>query len=370
MLVDQSQQVQVLGDFANMSGVNMFLYTNTVLTSSDTNVFAVTGTSGQIRAVGTGTATLTATVGSNTYVSTITVNAGPAAQLKHRYSFNDAVGSTTVADSVGGANGTVYGGGTFNGTSLSLNGSSGYVGLPAGIISSMTNATFEAWVTINTVRDWQRIFDFGDQIAAGTSANTSIFLTAKRGGGNGPRFATETNSADTVAVDGAAGLVAGTPYHLVVTYNAAAGVATLYVNGAVVGYNNINVPLSAIIDTNAWLGRSQWPDPYFNGSFDEFRIYEGCLTPAAISSGYLAGPNAQPGTIVTPASIAVSINGSKVTLSWPADHLGWVLQAQTNTLTQGIGSNWVDVTGSGAATQTTIDVKPSDQAVFYRLRNP
>ena len=37
----------------------------------------------------------------------------------------------------------------------------GYVDLPNGIISSLVNATFEAWVTWDGSGSWQRIFDFG-----------------------------------------------------------------------------------------------------------------------------------------------------------------------------------------------------------------
>jgi hypothetical protein len=34
-----------------------------------------------------------------------------------------------------------------------------------------------------------------------------------------------------------------------------------------------------------WLGRSQYPaDPYFNGLIDDFRIYNGVLSPAQIAA--------------------------------------------------------------------------------------
>ena len=36
----------------------------------------------------------------------------------------------------------------------------------------------------------------------------------------------------------------------------------------------------------------------------------------------------------------------RLTLSWPADHTGWRLQAQTNNPTTGLGTNWFDVPGS------------------------
>ena len=54
-------------------------------------------------------------------------------------------------------------------------------------------------------------------------------------------------------------------------------------------------------------------------------------------------------------------------LTWPADHLGWYLQAQTNTLAQGLGTNWVDIAGSSSVNTETITVSPNSPAVFYRM---
>ena len=47
-----------------------------------------------------------------------------------------------------------------------------------------------------------------------------------------------------------------------------------------------------------------------------------------------------------PTAITSSLNGNQLTLSWPAGHTGWRLQVQTNAVTQGLGSNWVDVPDS------------------------
>jgi len=57
---------------------------------------------------------------------------------------------------------------------------SGYVGLPSGILSSLSEVSVEAWVTW-TLRTagwpWQRIFDFGSP--ATSSPNTYFFLTTE-----------------------------------------------------------------------------------------------------------------------------------------------------------------------------------------------
>ena len=62
------------------------------------------------------------------------------------------------------------------------------------------------------------------------------------------------------------------------------------------------------------------------------------------------------------------MSGSTLTLSWPLDHLGWTLQAQTNALGAGLGSDWVDVAGSAATNQWLIPLDPNQPTVFYRLR--
>jgi len=76
-------------------------------------------------------------------------------------------------------------------------------------------------------------------------------------------------------------------------------------------------------------------------------------------------------TVATnPTNITAKVTGSTLTLSWPADHLGWILQSQTNTLGKGLFTNWVDVAGSGAGTQAVITVTATNPAVFFRLRSP
>jgi autotransporter-associated beta strand protein len=72
----------------------------------------------------------------------------------------------------------------------------------------------------------------------------------------------------------------------------------------------------------------------------------------------------------TPTNLVSVINGNKLELSWPADHLGWRLQSQTNSLTSGLGTNWVEVTGSATATSVTNTINAANGAVFYRMVYP
>jgi autotransporter-associated beta strand protein len=74
------------------------------------------------------------------------------------------------------------------------------------------------------------------------------------------------------------------------------------------------------------------------------------------------------GPATNPTNILFSLSGSTLTLSWPSDHLGWTLQAQTNAVTKGISTNWSDIPGSSSGTQSVITINPAAPTVFYRLR--
>jgi len=80
-------------------------------------------------------------------------------------------------------------------------------------------------------------------------------------------------------------------------------------------------------------------------------------------------------SVVTPlaansTNITFSVTGNALTLTWPADHLGWLLQAQTNTVTTGLGTNWVTVSGSSTTNQIVFPLNATNGSVFYRLAHP
>ena len=76
------------------------------------------------------------------------------------------------------------------------------------------------------------------------------------------------------------------------------------------------------------------------------------------------------GIATNPTNIIATVSGSSLVLSWPADHTGWILQAQTNSLTTGLGTNWVDVPGSTLINAVTNSIVTTNPTVFYRLRLP
>ena len=52
------------------------------------------------------------------------------------------------------------------------------------------------------------------------------------------------------------------------------------------------------------------------------------------------------------------------------DHTGWHLETQTNSLSVGLGSNWLAWPGSDATNAVSLPIDPSNPAVFLRLTFP
>ena len=80
-----------------------------------------------------------------------------------------------------------------------------------------------------------------------------------------------------------------------------------------------------------------------------------------------------PSVNTTPTNIVSSVSGNTLTLSWPADHTGWRLIAQTNTLSSGLKAatnNWFTVPNSTTVNSMSIPINPANATVFYRLVYP
>jgi hypothetical protein len=188
----------------------------------------------------------------------------------------------SVADgSGGGFNGTALTGSSFGqgpvgyGKALLLDGTSGHAELPIGtLMQSLNSATFATWVNYSgTGGAWQRVFDFG------TSTDVYLFLTQRNGSAD-MRFAiTTSSSAGESVVDAPDRLPTGW-HHVAVTIDGATRAMQLYLDGTLVGSRSTNTLPSALGNTTRnWIGRSQYDaDPYFNGSVDDFRIYNRALS--------------------------------------------------------------------------------------------
>src|ERR1035437_7120379 len=195
--------------------------------------------------------------------------------LQLYYTFNDVSGTTVPDHSPDGANiGTVNGAPQivtgYEGSALDFPTKPDYVQVPNDITTSLTDFTVTAWVKLDNIAQWQRIFDFG-------SATTNyVFLGDK---GNGVLRFEAVIGGVIQQVDCASLLPVGAWVHVAFTLQGSVG--TIYVNGVAAGTNpSMTLNPSMLGSTNQnYIAKSQWDnDPGLEGSVDEFRLYNRALT--------------------------------------------------------------------------------------------
>ncbi len=224
----------------------------------------------------------------------------------------DETSGTTATDSSGNnlhaslENGAFFTAGQIR-NGVEMDGTDDYVDLPIGsLISSLTNSTFATWANFsNEGGAWQRIFDFG------TGTTVYMFLTPRIGTAEPMRFAiTVGGGGDPEQMATAPSTLASGWHHVAVTIDADSGTISLYLDGAVVADNTATTltPSDLGNTTQNWLGRSQYTaDGYYDGSLDDFRIYDRVLSLDDIvelmnwAGGANAGPDqrVEAGTEVT-----------------------------------------------------------------------
>jgi hypothetical protein len=147
--------------------------------------------------------------------------------------------------------------------------------------------------------------------AAGWGSETSVHTSYEGPGG------TNYYSSDWLTQPGANGQPLTHMIAVVInqtpTSSAAYGTLTYYVDGINFGSTNLTKAnqWTAVSPsfTNAWLGRSAFNgDGVFNGTIDEFRIYNTALSSAQVAADATAGPNAF-GTVPIPEPTTILMLG-------------------------------------------------------------
>jgi uncharacterized protein (TIGR03382 family) len=250
-----------------------------------------------------------------------------SAVLVNKYTFND----NNANDSVGGQHGVLVdntGIARYTGGAVDLSGNNGagsnqdfslpttvgaFVDLPNGVFTGAVNGgtpgtvTLETWLTVQQQRDWAEAFVFGTsnggEGVSDSGSATAYIAMIPQSGPQDFRATTKAatgNPAEIPLIGTTTPLPANQRHHVVLVLdhsNLAAGpngTASLYLNNGAPATAEISGFLDLVVDNNNWLGRSQWPDPLFDGSIDEFRIYDHALTAAEVSSSFTTGPDAVP----------------------------------------------------------------------------
>jgi hypothetical protein len=355
----------ILANYANLANFNLLPTVSAggnaaysgpqglVVTSSDPTIVSVNAQN-MLTTHRPGTVTLTATFGGKTGNATVAVRNVSA--LTHRYNFN-IDGNTS--DSVGGADATLQGGATVSGGQLQLTGGNAdYLQLPTNMLQNYSAATVDTWANLGPAQNWARLWEFTDV----GPATINEFYFAPGWNPNPPNannYAAGFPWGGNVNVGGALG---SQLFHITCEYGN--GWMAVYTNGVLEGSSsNLVAPASSAGLVSATIGHSPFNDPGINGSIDEFRIYNGLLSPDEIVASQLLGPNQ---TLSTTASLSVVQSSGSLLLNWPLANAGFSVQTSTNLSSP----NWTTLTNvpsvsSSNTWQTTVPV--SGGAQFFRL---
>jgi Concanavalin A-like lectin/glucanases superfamily len=147
----------------------------------------------------------------------------------------------------------------------------------------------------------------------------------------------------------------------------------LYTNGALAA--SVAIPVASGItnssETPMSIGaRSSSPangfDQQFPGTISDVAVYNYALSAAQVAAHYDASGIVPP-VNTTPTNLVFAITNNVLYLSWPANHIGWQLQAQTNKASVGISTNWANYNPSTSTDQVAIPINVTNGTVFYRL---
>ena len=187
----------------------------------------------------------------------------------------DASGKGKHGEASGGAS---WGSGRKGTRALALDGESGFLALPGGVLAEVADFTIALWVYWDTAATNARVFDFG-------SNDVRYMALLPRDNKGRMRFTVTGTSWFGEQSIAAAALPTGRWVHVAVTLSGRTG--TLYVDGQPVGSNDAMTlaPWQLCETRRNWLGRSQYAtDPRFKGRLQDLRIYSGALAASEIAA--------------------------------------------------------------------------------------
>ena len=197
---------------------------------------------------------------------------------------------------------------------------------------------------------------------------TPIFLLS---GGGATTPATITGTAPAPNAGGGLTSIGSGTLTLSVSNNTYAG-NTIVGAGILELVNPVIPPASTIVVSNGAMLQLDYTTTnnvtglILNGVSQPNGVYNSTTSPTFItgSGSLLVGLT----VASNPTNITFSVSNGNLNLAWPSDHLGWILQEQTNGLNS--ASPWVDVPGTTTITGTNMPIIPSQPRVFFRLRHP
>ncbi|MES2572742.1 MAG: LamG-like jellyroll fold domain-containing protein, partial [Verrucomicrobiota bacterium] len=248
------------------------------------------------------------------------------------------------------------------GQAVDLDGADDYIDLPDAV-GRTRDITVATWVNWDGGNNWQRVFDFG----SGTFQY--LFLSPKSGDGTMRLALKDTiNGRDVEYQVNTTALPTAQWVHLAVVLKG--GYMTLYVNGQPKGSNfEIGSSPAAFPATNNYIGKSQYPDPLFNGRIDDFRIHGKALTGAEVWTLWGQSANRAPvfnsAVITLPPVNALEPFTGQTLAAFASDADGNAL-----TFTKLQGPSWLTVAANGALSGQPAPRHAGLNTFIVRLTDP
>jgi hypothetical protein len=218
-------------------------------------------------------------------------------------------------------------------------------------VTSQTAFTFNSGQALagnGTVAANSLVFASGSALAAGTGGTNASSLTV-----NGS-LTLQPGSTNVVVVDKTA----------TVTNSEVIGLTSVSINGTLVVSNFGNALAGGdaipIFSASTYSGGFSQIIPATPGAGMTWN------TSTLTTDGNLRVTSSGPPN--TPTNITYLRSGSSLTLSWPSNYTGWVLQGKTNNPGIGIQSGtWSDVAGSSNTNSIVFTIVPTNGPTFYRM---
>lgn len=335
------------GPYSVINTVGTAKYTDAGLTNGTTYYYVISGVESEVE-----------------YTNSAEVSVKPKSGQALFYRFDELSG-TKIRDFWGANHGSllsaVQRSGGRSGNAIKLDGTANsYATLPAGIVSSLNDFTIATWIKMDAKSNWMRVFDFG------TGTATHMFLTVQAGAANAMRYAIKNNNSAEQQVSYTYTLPLNSWTHFAITQSG--NICRMYINGALAATNtNVTFKPSTLGNTTLnYLGKSQFNDPIFNGSIDDFRIYSRALEASEI---------AEIGSTVLPVNL-ISFNlkqqsSGSVMINWEtaseSNNDYFVIERSSDGKSFSKIGAVVRSLGNGASYSFT-DEQPQSGANYYRLR--
>ncbi len=299
------------------------------------------------------------------------------AQLAHRWSFTTGA---ELVDSIGGNSGVLVGDATVTGGQLVLDGAPNGPDADSMAFSQpvdlggnfgASGASIEAWYTDSGSGSWSKLFAFG----IGNSGNENLIFNLQQGATGEGRIQykgmlPEANFGPQAAQ--------GEEHYLALIVGPGGGV-NAWLDGQQIQAQPPELTgdgddLSTLPSAYERIGASAWGDAGMTGSVNEFRIWQGELTPAEVAANFASGPDAladEAGLAIT--EIVYDQGGGVVTITWNSVNGRLYAVDSADDLTNDLDTGWQEIDDGVVAEgdRTSFDDSPPAAAGrrFYRVRD-